>query len=156
MRSIRPLMSFTMILAAGVMACSGGGSTTQPPPVTSVSGTWTTFIDSLNDSGNGIVCNDTGTVQFSQSGGSITSGTQTQTGTCYQGTPSDNSATLSITSGTVTTVSGSPATIHFVETGTPPCVYSGTVTGNPATSAVGTATCVGSGYSFSGTWKASR
>jgi hypothetical protein len=158
MRSLRVPVSIVLIpCTLLILACGGGGGSTAPPPQpVSVNGAWTTFVDSLRDVGNAIVCNDTGSVTFNQTNGTIVAGSQPQTGTCYQPGPVDNSGTSQITAGSVTAPANGTATINFTEDGLPPCQYTGTVTGSPATAGSGTVNCTGSGFAFTGTWHMSR
>lgn len=152
--TVAPLVAVLAVAIA--IGCGGGKDTTAPPAITSVNGSWTSFIDSLNDAVNGVICNDTGTISLNQTAATFT-GSASQSGTCWQGGIAyDNTGVLPINTGIVTTPSSGASTVRFTEPGNPDCVYMGTLTGDPATSMSGTVACVGGGWTFSGTWRASR
>jgi hypothetical protein len=128
----------------------GNASVTVAPPPRSVAGTWN-LIASLTDNAFQITCHDTATVALTQTGPAFV-GTSSRSGTCDgPGGPSDDSGDFQVTDGAV-----AGTEISFDESGTPPCVYLGTLTGNPPTEAAGTVTCQGGGFSFAGTWTLSR
>ena len=137
----------TATVTASSEGKSGNATIVVVPPLV-VGGTWV-FAESLADIPNGVACYDTATISITQDGSSFT-GTALQTGTCTTPSgPVDNGGTFAVTNGVV-----AGTTIDFDEPGSPPCHYTGTLTGDPPSSVAGTVSCVGSGFNLSGTWHA--
>ncbi len=134
----------------GLAACGSSDSTT-PKGTAGVSGNWT-FQELLSNAQIGVTCADSATIALTQSGQTV-SGTYKQTGVCSQGGQTFlNDTTGSITNGVVKGDS-----ISFNED---TCLYTGLITGNPATKMSGNVDCpdtsTGTLIDIGGTWIMSK
>ncbi len=139
------------VVLAALAACGSSDSTAPKTTAVGVNGKWT-FQELLGNATIGLTCADSATMNLTQSGQTVT-GTYAQTGVCSQGGqtfPNDTSSTIS--NGTVKGDS-----IAFNED---TCLYTGLVTGSPATKMSGNVDCpdtsTGTLIDITGTWVMTR
>ncbi len=141
-----------LALFLGTLAACGSSDTTAPINNTSrVNGNWK-FQELLNGATIGLTCADSAAISLTQSGQTFT-GTYAQTGVCSQGGQTGaNNGNGPITNGTVKGDS-----VAFNED---TCLYTGTMTGNPASRMSGTVDCpdnsTGTLIDINGTWVMTR
>lgn len=147
----RLLMPAVALLAAGLVGACGGDTGPKGPP--NVSGSWN-FNDAVSNSGLGLSCVSSATVNVVQTGSNFTGTVVNGTQTCTAG---GQSSSGDLTGGTVDGGQISGSSISFTTEG---CQYSGTVTGSPANRMSGSENCVfaynGTNYTLTGTWQASK
>ena len=146
-----PALFPLLILAVSgtVLACADGGATGSNPAA-DISGNWT-WDETLSDQPNQIDCADQGTFTITQTGSTFT-GSIDQTGSCTTPAgPVDLTGTRPMNGGQV-----SGANVSFQEAAANPCLYQGTLLGDPPLSASGTVSCVGQGLNLTGTWSMTR
>ena len=121
-------------------------------PKRNASGYWR-FMESMSDSGDQVRCTASGTVELWQMAEEL-AGTMNQEGSCvWFGTPTENSGTQAISSGTV---DGTEVSFEIAN-----CVYDGTLEEPELASLDGTMICTvqttdGGTLDLRGTWKAVR
>ncbi len=134
------------VVLAALAAC--GSSDSTAPKTTGVNGNWT-FQELLSAASVGLTCADSATITLTQSGQTFT-GTYAQTGVCSQGGQTGpNDGNGAVTNGVVKGDS-----VSFTEDGT--CLYTGTVTGSPATRMGGNVLCPDTVANVTGTWVMTR
>lgn len=146
------MRQFCLLVGAALAITACGGDSTGPK-VANIAGLWN-YTDNTSSSSAGISCNSSGTVQINQTGSNFTGTANATSGTCTDsfGTTVDNTGTSGI--------SGGQITANQVSFQTQGCLFTGTISGNPANAMTGTETCTvaisGTNYTFTGPWQASR
>ncbi len=138
-----------LVVAAVLAAC--GSSDTTAPKTTGVSGNWT-FQELLSLASAGLTCADSAHITLNQSGQTVT-GNYVQTGVCSAG----GQTFANDTSGLITNGRVAGDSVAFNED---TCLYTGLITGNPATRMSGGVDCpdtsTGQRVDITGTWVMTR